>query len=147
MSNDSFDFSGVTPELSRGGSPLVSREVSEALVQKGIRMLDEPVSVGKAKATDGSLAIVLGRTRVDFNKVLPIFKSTESSAVLIGGSGAGSVTMLANQIIGQLKIAAVSEALVMDNKADEDLELIYIAIRGGLARSTVPEVQFTSLVS
>ena len=79
--------------------------------------------------------------------MLPIFKSTESSAVLIGGSGAGSVTMLANQIIGQLKIAAVSEALVKENKAGEDLELIYIAIRSGLTGSSVPEVRFTSLVS
>jgi 2-hydroxy-3-oxopropionate reductase len=118
-------------------TPIVSREISEALAQKGIRMLDAPVSGGEPKAIDGTLSIMAGGAHADFDEVLPIFKAMGSSAVLTGGSGAGSVTKLANQIIVQLNIAAVSEALVMATKAGVDPELVYKAIRGGLAGSTV----------
>jgi 2-hydroxy-3-oxopropionate reductase len=118
-------------------TPIVSREISEALTHKGIKMLDAPVSGGEPKAIDGSLSIMVGGAQADFDEVLPIFKAMGSSAVLTGGSGAGSVTKLANQIIVQLNIAAVSEALVMATKAGVDPELVYKAIRGGLAGSTV----------
>ena len=118
-------------------APLVAREVSEALAQKGIRMLDAPVSGGQPKAIDGSLSIMVGGAQKDFDEVLPIFKAMGSSAVLTGGIGAGNVTKLANQIIVALNIAAVSEALVLATKAGVDPELVYKAIRGGLAGSTV----------
>jgi 2-hydroxy-3-oxopropionate reductase len=73
--------------------------------------------------------------------LLPVFKAMGSSAVLTGGSGAGSVTKLANQIIVHLNIAAVAEALVMATKAGVDPELVYKAIRDGLAGSTVLDVK------
>jgi 2-hydroxy-3-oxopropionate reductase len=57
--------------------------------------------------------------------------------VLTGDLGAGNVTKLANQIIVALNIAAVSEALVLATKAGVDPNLVYQAIRGGLAGSTV----------
>jgi 2-hydroxy-3-oxopropionate reductase len=69
--------------------------------------------------------------------MLPVFKSMGSSAVLTGDLGAGNVTKLANQIIVALNIAAVSEALVLATKAGVDPNLVYQAIRGGLAGSTV----------
>jgi 2-hydroxy-3-oxopropionate reductase len=118
-------------------APLVSREVSEALAFKGIRMLDAPVSGGQPKAIDGTLSIMVGGTQADFDEILPIFKAMGSSAVLTGGIGAGNVTKLANQIIVAVNIAAVSEALVMATKAGVDPNLVYKAIRGGLAGSTV----------
>jgi 2-hydroxy-3-oxopropionate reductase len=98
-------------------APLVAREVSTALTQKGIRMLDAPVSGGQPKAIDGSLSIMVGGAQADFDEILPIFKAMGSSAVLTGGVGAGNVTKLANQIIVAINIAAVSEALVMATKA------------------------------
>ena len=118
-------------------APLVSREVSDALAQKGIRMLDAPVSGGQPKAIDGTLSIMVGGAQADFDEMLPIFKAMGSSAVLTGGIGAGNVTKLANQIIVAVNIAAVSEALVMATKAGVDPELVYKAIRGGLAGSAV----------
>lgn len=118
-------------------APLVAREVSAALAEKGIRMLDAPVSGGQPKAIDGSLSIMVGGAQADFDEILPIFKAMGSSAVLTGTIGAGNVTKLANQIIVAINIAAVSEALVMATKAGVDPELVYKAIRGGLAGSTV----------
>jgi 2-hydroxy-3-oxopropionate reductase len=118
-------------------APLVSREVSEALAKKGIRMLDAPVSGGQPKAIDGTMSIMVGGAQADFDEIVPIFKAMGSSYVLCGGIGAGNVTKLANQIIVAVNIAAVSEALVMATKAGVDPELVYKAIRGGLAGSTV----------
>jgi 2-hydroxy-3-oxopropionate reductase len=122
-------------------SPQASREVAAALAQNGVRMMDAPVSGGEPKAIDGTLSIMCGGAQADFDEMLPIFKAMGSSAVLTGGSGAGSVTKLANQIIVQLNIAAVSEALVLASKAGVDPELVYKAIRGGLAGSTVMDAK------
>jgi 2-hydroxy-3-oxopropionate reductase len=118
-------------------APLVAREVGSELAKKGIRMLDAPVSGGEPKAIEGTLSIMVGGSKADFDQMLPVFKSMGSSAVLTGDLGAGNVTKLANQIIVALNIAAVSEALVLATKAGVDPNLVYQAIRGGLAGSTV----------
>ncbi len=118
-------------------APRASREIADALATWGFRMLDAPVSGGEPKAIDGTLSIMVGGAQKDFNEMMPIFKAMGSSAVLTGSSGAGSITKLANQIIVQINIAAVSEALVLACKAGVDPELVYKAIRGGLAGSTV----------
>ena len=118
-------------------APLVAREVAAELKKKNIRMLDAPVSGGEPKAIDGTLSIMVGGEKSDFDTMLPLFKSMGSSAVLTGAVGAGNVTKLANQIIVALNIAAVSEALVLATKAGVDPNLVYEAIKGGLAGSTV----------
>ena len=64
-------------------------------------------------------------------------KSMAASVVRVGDIGAGNVTKLANQIVVALNIAAMSEALVLAAKAGVEPDLVYQAIRGGLAGSTV----------
>lgn len=64
-------------------------------------------------------------------------KAMAGSVVHVGETGAGNITKLCNQIIVALNIAAVSEALILARKADVSPELVYNAIRGGLAGSTV----------
>lgn len=118
-------------------APLAAREVAAKLAEKGIRMLDAPVSGGEPKAIDGTLSIMVGGEKADFEEALPILKCMGASAVLCGDIGAGNVTKLANQIIVALNIAAMSEALVLATKAGVDPELVFNAIKGGLAGSTV----------
>ena len=72
-----------------------------------------------------------------YRKVEPILMDMGSSALLVGDTGAGSITKLANQIIVNLNITAVSEAMVFASKAGVDPEKVYNAIRGGLAGSVV----------
>ena len=76
-----------------------------------------------------------------FNKVKDLLLIMGSSAVLCGDVGAGNVTKLANQVIVALNIAAMSEAFVLGSKAGVSPELIFNAIRGGLAGSTVLEAK------
>ena len=118
-------------------APLVAQEVAEALARKDVEMLDAPVSGGEPKAIQGTLAIMVGGKAEVFEKVKPLLLKMGSSAVLCGGVGSGNVTKLANQIIVALNIAAMSEALVLAAKAGVDPGLVYQAIRGGLAGSTV----------
>jgi 2-hydroxy-3-oxopropionate reductase len=118
-------------------APLVSREVAAKLSEKGVEMLDAPVSGGEPKAIDGTLSVMVGGKKEVFEKCFPIMKAMAGSVVLTGDIGAGNVTKLANQIIVALNIAAMSEALVLAAKAGVSPDLVYQAIRGGLAGSTV----------
>jgi 2-hydroxy-3-oxopropionate reductase len=118
-------------------APLVSKEVAARLAVKQVRMLDAPVSGGEPKAIDGTLSIMVGGNKADFDEFFPLMKAMGASVVLCGEIGAGNVTKLANQIVVAANIAAVSEALVLATKAGVNPDLVYQAIRGGLAGSTV----------
>jgi len=100
-------------------------------------MLDAPVSGGEPKAIDGTISVMVGGKKEVFEKCFPVLKAMAGSVVLTGEIGAGNVTKLANQVIVALNIAAMSEALVLATKAGVAPELVYQAIRGGLAGSTV----------
>jgi 2-hydroxy-3-oxopropionate reductase len=117
--------------------PTVSKEVGTALAKKTIRFVDAPVSGGEPKAIDGTLSIMCGGTKADFDEAFPILKCMGASVVLCGAVGAGNVTKLANQIVVALNIAALSEAMVLATKAGVDPQLVFDAIKGGLAGSTV----------
>jgi len=118
-------------------APLVSREIAAQLNEKGVEMLDAPVSGGEPKAIDGTLSVMVGGKKEIFDKCYPIMKAMASSIVRVGNAGAGNVAKLANQVIVALNIAAMSEALVLAVKAGVDPDLVYHAIRGGLAGSAV----------
>src|SRR5579871_1353360 len=118
-------------------SPLVSQKVGAALSEKGVEFLDAPVSGGEPKAIDGSLAIMVGGKPEVFEKVLPILKLMGSSATLTGPVGSGNVTKLANQIMVACNIAAMGEALVLAKQCGVDPEVVFNAVKGGLAGSTV----------
>ena len=118
-------------------SPVVSQKIGEACAQKGVEFLDAPVSGGEPKAIDATLAIMVGGDKTTFQKIAPILELLGSSVTLTGGVGAGNVTKLANQIIVACNIAAMSEALVLADRCGVDAEVVFNAIKGGLAGSTV----------
>ncbi|MGA2269415.1 MAG: 2-hydroxy-3-oxopropionate reductase [Bryobacteraceae bacterium] len=118
-------------------NPMVSQKVGKACAQKGVEFLDAPVSGGEPKAVDGTLAIMAGGDQPVFDKVLPILRAMGSAVTLTGPVGAGNVTKLANQIIVAANIAAMGEGLVLATRAGLDPEVVFNAIKGGLAGSTV----------
>jgi 2-hydroxy-3-oxopropionate reductase len=122
-------------------APLVSKEISAKAAERKVEMLDAPVSGGEPKAIDGTLSIMVGGKKEIFDRCLPLLSKMGTSVVLCGAIGAGNTTKLANQIIVALNIAAVSEAMALGTKAGVDPELIFNAIRGGLAGSTVMEAK------
>ena len=118
-------------------APLVAQECARALAEKHIEMLDAPVSGGEPKAIEGTLSVMAGGKQEIFDKAFPVLKAMAASVVRTGEIGAGNITKLANQIIVALNIAAMSEAYVLATKAGVDPELVFNAIKGGLAGSTV----------
>lgn len=118
-------------------APGASQEVGKGLAEKGVRFLDAPVSGGEPGAIAGTLSIMVGGKKEDFEESLPILKAMGASAVLCGDVGAGNVTKLANQIIVAVNIAAVSEAMTLAAKSGVNPDTVYQAIRGGLAGSKV----------
>lgn len=140
-----FTPGGVSGGLSAGKlvcdmssvTPVESRQCAERLSALGVGFVDAPVSGGEPGAKAGTLAIMCGGSPEDFARMEPYFQILGSSWTLIGPTGSGSVTKLANQIIVNLNITAVSEALVLATKAGADPMKVYKAIRGGLAGSAV----------
>jgi 2-hydroxy-3-oxopropionate reductase len=127
-------------------TPVESKECYEKLAKMGVGFVDSPVSGGEPGAIKGTLAFMAGGDQKDFDALMPYFNIMGSSAILIGGSGSGSVTKLANQIIVNNTIAIVSEAFVLAAKAGADPVKVYNAIRGGLAGSAVLDAKIPMIV-
>jgi 2-hydroxy-3-oxopropionate reductase len=128
-------------------SPVVAQKVGAACAAKGVEFLDAPVSGGEPKAIEGTLAIMVGGDAKAFEKIEPILKNMGASVTLTGPVGAGNVTKLANQIIVACNIAAMGEALTLATKAGLDPEVVFNAIKGGLAGSTVLNAKAPMVIS
>ena len=128
-------------------SPLVAQTVGAACDAKGVGFLDAPVSGGEPKAIEGTLAIMVGGRQATFDRVLPLFQAMGSSATLTGPVGAGNVTKLANQIMVAVNIAGMGEALVLATKAGLDPEVVFNAVKGGLAGSAVLNAKAPMVIS
>ena len=100
-------------------------------------MMDAPVSGGEPGAINATLAIMVGGKQEIFDQCYDLLSVMGSNVVLTGDIGAGNITKLANQIIVAANIEALSEAMVLAQKAGVDPERVFNAIRGGLAGSTV----------
>jgi 2-hydroxy-3-oxopropionate reductase len=122
-------------------NPLVSQEIEKELGKKGVEMLDAPVSGGETGAIQGTLAIMVGGKEKVFNESVEIFKAVGKNIVHVGKIGAGGFVKLVNQIIVAVNIAAVGEAFTLGTRAGLDPQVIYQAIRGGLAGSSVLETK------
>ena len=118
-------------------SPLVSQRIGEACSPKGVAFLDAPVSGGEPKAIDGTLAIMVGGEAAVFERMQGILRLMGSTVTLTGAVGAGNVTKLANQIMVACNIAAMGEALVLARRCGLDAQVVFDAVKGGLAGSTV----------
>ena len=128
-------------------NPVASKELCEAVAQYGIEMLDAPVSGGEPKAIDGTLSIMVGGKQETFDKFKDMLGAMGSSVVLCGDVGAGNTTKLANQIIVACNIQALAEALTLAQKAGVDPNLVFDAIKGGLAGSTVMNAKAPMMIA
>ena len=129
------------------GDPVESKKIGAELAKKGIEMLDAPVSGGEPKAIDGTLSVMVGGKKELFDKYYDMLMVMAGSVVYVGELGSGNVAKLANQIVVAVNIAAVGEALSFAKKAGTDPELVYQAIRGGLAGSTVMDAKAPMMLS
>ena len=128
-------------------NPVASKEIAAVLAERGVDMLDAPVSGGEPKAIDGTLSFMVGGKQEVFDAHKALLLTMGASAVRCGEVGAGNTTKLANQIVVACNIRAVAEALTLAQKAGVDPEAVFQAIRGGLAGSTVMDAKAPMMIA
>lgn len=118
-------------------NPVASKEIADVLSEKNIEMLDAPVSGGEPMAISGTLSFMVGGKQEVFDEYKPVLDTMGASVVRCGNVGAGNTAKLANQICVACNIQAVAEAMTLAQKAGVEPQLVFEAIKGGLAGSNV----------
>ena len=116
-------------------SPIVTKEIAKKLGEKGIRMLDAPVSGGDIGARNATLSIMVGGDAEAYEECLPVFQAMGKTITHIGGHGDGQVCKAVNQILVGVNVLGVAEALMFAHKAGVDMDKVLAAVSGGAAGS------------
>jgi 3-hydroxyisobutyrate dehydrogenase len=116
-------------------SASVAREVYAAAKARGVRFLDAPVSGGQAGAENGKLTVMVGGDADAFALAEPILATYAKAVTLMGGSGAGQLTKMVNQICIAGLVQGLSEGLNFAAKAGLDVERVLDVIGKGAAQS------------
>ena len=121
-------------------SPTVARDVAAKLAQKGVAMLDAPVSGGPTGAEAATLAIMAGGKPGVFERIKPLFACMGKTIVRVGDSGAGQITKACNQLLLLVTAQGAAEALALAKRCGVDPATVRDVLMGGIASSRVLEV-------
>ncbi|WP_153160305.1 NAD(P)-dependent oxidoreductase [Zoogloea sp. 1C4] len=120
-------------------APAAAQSIAARLAEKGVTMLDAPVSGGEVGAINAGLTIMVGGDEAAFEKAKPVLACMGKSVNLIGGAGAGQVTKACNQILTGVTVMAVAEAFNFARKSGVDAGKVREALLGGFAYSRILE--------
>jgi 2-hydroxy-3-oxopropionate reductase len=126
-----LDMSSIRPD--------VAKQVAEAGKERGIRVLDAPVSGGEQGAIDATLSIMIGGDPNDFADARPVLEAVGRTVVHVGPVGAGQTVKAANQLIVAGTIELVAEAIVFLEAYGVDMEAAIKVLTGGLAGNAILE--------
>lgn len=124
-----IDFSSIRPD--------VTTQLAEEATQRGLRLIDAPVSGGEPGAKNASLSIMVGATDDDFAAAKPILEIVGKTIVHVGPNGAGQTVKAANQLIVAGNIQLLAEAITFLHAYGVDLDAAVEVLGGGLAGSAV----------
>jgi len=116
-------------------SPQVTQHIAKTLSEKGVKMLDAPVSGGDIGAKQGTLSIMVGGQKEAYEKSLPVLQALGKKITHMGGNGMGQATKLCNQVIVGLNLQAVCEGLMLGAKFGLDLDKLIEVISAGAGSS------------
>ena len=122
--------------------PFAARRFADRLAERGIAMLDAPVSGGTVRAKSGELSIIVGGAAETYAACEDLFRAMGKNLFHVGAQGQGLAMKLVNNMLGQVATVAIAEALVFGVKAGLDPNKIYEVIRV----STGSSVQFENRV-
>jgi 2-hydroxy-3-oxopropionate reductase len=134
-----IDMSSIRPD--------VSARLAEAGKAAGARVMDAPVSGGETGAIEGTLSIMVGADRADFDQVKPILDAMGTTVVLVGPPGSGQTVKAANQLIVAGTIELVAEAIVFLRAYGVDTEAAVAVLAGGLAGNRILERKAASMLA
>jgi len=122
-------------------APAAARELAAEAAERGLAMLDAPVSGGDVGAREATLSIMVGGAAADVERARPLLELLGTTITHVGPAGAGQVVKACNQIVVALIFQAVSEALVLGSKAGVAPELILDVLGGGMAANRIMEMR------
>jgi 2-hydroxy-3-oxopropionate reductase len=117
--------------------PQAARAVAAAARDKGIRVLDAPVSGGEQGAIDGALSIMVGGDAEDVERAGPVLAALGTTVVHVGLAGAGQTVKAANQLVVAGTIELVAEAIVLLEASGVDAAAGLRVLAGGLAGNRI----------
>jgi 3-hydroxyisobutyrate dehydrogenase-like beta-hydroxyacid dehydrogenase len=119
------ELSTVAPATVRGLSPLVA--------QRGATLIDTPVSGSVSVVESGTLTVMVGGDQAALDRARPVLETFAKSIFHLGDVGAGAIMKLVvNSLVHSLNVA-ISEALVLAEKAGIDRETVYDIFEAGAA--------------
>lgn len=127
--------------------PDVSRQLAETGAERGLRVLDAPVSGGEQGAIEGNLSIMVGGTEEDFAAAEPLLGAVGSTVVHVGPAGAGQTVKAANQLIVAATIEVVAESIVFLEAQGVDLPAAIKVLSGGLAGSRILDAKAAGMLA
>ncbi len=113
----------------------VAREIHAIGKDKGIGVIDGPVSGGEAGAVNGALTVMCGGDPGPFDKVKPVIDGYAKACTLLGAAGAGQLTKMVNQICIAGLVQGLSEAMNFGQRAGLDMPSVIEVISKGAAGS------------
>ena len=116
-------------------SPQATREIAAKLDEKGVHMLDAPISGGSEGAAKGTLSIMIGGDAKQVARAMPYFEAMGKTITHVGGHGAGQMVKLVNQILVVVNMLAAAEALLFGQAGGLDLQKTLDAVTQGAAGS------------
>ena len=120
-------------------SPEVARRMARTFAEKGVGMLDAPVSGGETGAIAGTLSIMVGGEAEVLEACRPVLEAMGTTIVHIGPSGMGQTVKLCNQIICAINLLAVAEGLSFAAKSGADLDKVLSVVTKGIGNSRLLE--------
>jgi 3-hydroxyisobutyrate dehydrogenase len=121
--------------------PAATREIGEALDERGLSLVDAPVTGSSPKAEDGTLTFMVGATEEEFERVAPELKAMGELIVHAGPRGHGQMIKLLNNAMAAANAAVVGEALVVGSRAGVDLEALVKVVGSGAGGSTMLDLK------
>jgi 3-hydroxyisobutyrate dehydrogenase len=118
-------------------APSPTRDFAARLGQRGVHMLDAPVSGGSEGAKKGTLSIFVGGDAADLERARPVLESLGTTITHVGPIGAGQAVKAVNQVILAGTYLGVAEGIVLAIKAGLDVDQVVGALSGGAAQSWV----------
>ncbi|RMG97559.1 MAG: NAD(P)-dependent oxidoreductase [Chloroflexi bacterium] len=116
-------------------SPQATREIAARLAEKGVHMLDAPISGGSEGAERGTLSIMIGGEAAQVERAMPVLQAMGKAITHVGPNGAGQMVKLVNQVLVVVNMLAVGEALLLAQAGGLDLEKTLAAVSQGAAGS------------
>jgi 3-hydroxyisobutyrate dehydrogenase-like beta-hydroxyacid dehydrogenase len=121
--------------------PTFTRSIGETLAERGIRMVDAPVTGSSPKAQDGTLTIMAGGEAEDFDRCKPLLEAMGEVIVHAGALGHGQLVKLINNAVAAANAAVVGQALVVAARAGVDLDSLVTVMQAGSGASTMLELK------